>query len=98
MLGAPLTDGKRPRECALVGTLYIWECVGVFWERDERRESEERKRGLLKSAPESYAKRVGKSRSQEAGNSSSREVEEVEQSPGSRDTGSQVSTVLVLVV
>jgi hypothetical protein len=58
----------------------------------------ERGRGLLKSAPESYAKRVGKSRSQEAGNSSSRQVEEVEQSPGSRDTGSQVSTVLVLVV
>ena len=58
----------------------------------------EGKRELLRSAPESYAKRVGKSRSQEAGNSSSRQVEEVEQSPGSRDTGSQVSTVLVLVV
>ena len=27
MSGAPLTDGKRPTECALVGTLYIWECV-----------------------------------------------------------------------
>ena len=25
--GAPLTDGKRPRDCALIGTLYIWECV-----------------------------------------------------------------------
>ena len=47
-----------------------------------KRESEEIleesfKRGLLKRAPESYAKRVGKSRSQEAGNSSSPKVDQL---------------------
>ena len=54
----------------------------VYWERDDvygdisgKRESQ--KRCLLKRAPESYAKRVGKSRSQEAGNSSSPKVDQL---------------------
>ena len=99
MLGAPLTDGKRPRECALFGTLYIWECVRSTGKEMISRETSVEQVSFSNVLPSlCYAKRVGKSRSQEAGNSSSREVEEVEQSPGSRDTGSQVSTVLVLVV
>ena len=69
----------------------------VYWERESQKR-DLRREISEESAPESCAKRVGKSRSQEAGNSSGRQVEEVEQSPGSRNTGSQVSTVLVLVV
>ena len=65
---------EAPEECSLIGTLYIWECVRSTGKERVRRDL---RRGLLKRAPESYAKRVGKSRSQEAGNSSSPKVDQL---------------------
>ena len=55
---------------------------GLLGKRESEEISEEsfkrvRERGLLKRAPESYAKRVGKSRSQEAGNSSSPKIDQL---------------------
>ena len=59
---------EAPEDCALVGTFYMWGCVrSTGKERMSketcRKKSGKKRRVLLKRAPESYTRRVGKSRS-----------------------------------
>jgi hypothetical protein len=58
---------EAPEDCALVGTLYMWGYVRSAGKermsKETCRKKSGKKRGLLKRAPESYTRRVGKSRS-----------------------------------
>ena len=92
---------EAPEDCALVGTLYMWGCVRstgkerMSKETCRKKRKEERFSSVLPSLIQNGS---GSREVRKPGTRAVEQVEEVEQSPGSRGTGSQVSTVLVLVV